>query len=554
MSNDSFHNEDQNSQIFEDKSKDEQNQSKFNQNADIQKNNENVLSNLEEDSNKIGDVVTDKNINLISKYANYSEDELRQLLNEKNESLIKLNKEKEDSKTKLNNIIKKLNDLIAKNGEILYNGEENPQSIEELERLIKIKTKDLESAKSTNCSYQKQYKFIQKKEKEQNEKEKLNIIENKIDELKIENMKYKNNINQLKKENTFQSKQLENISNEKQKNNIKGFTDDIQSISNKKHEYHLKLVINQKSLDSILKELKNLEKMNYNNDPKIKYWMDLIQADLKGTTDDIWKRVDAGESQVVKAMNEEIKKSLKDMKDSKNKENIVLPVIHDNRSSSLSSKRLKNTRFDESNKKDGFKGIFSKYTYLQNVYPSLYMTDVNAKKKGNVPVSMTNEECLKFDYDNTSEEDYKLLLAKIKEYQKTNERLEKNIKDFEKTSDKKLKDISNSILYNSQKLLELQQENDLISSEIGNLEKIYELTLEQNKIKKELKLSQRKKRKINMEHSVTSNEILQQLNKVVSDDKYEKTHKDITELNYQNDLDIDGKKIKCIFFIFIISC
>ncbi|MCQ2820738.1 MAG: hypothetical protein MJ252_26050 [archaeon] len=580
-----------------DQSNDQQEEAEIKNNKeDNEEMEEDILSKLEEEGNKIGDIVDNAQLNIISKYGNCSEDELKQILEEKNESLLKLHKEKEESKTKLNEIIKNLNDLIAKNEELLYKGEEDEQSIEQLERILKIRTKDLEIAKSTNISYQKHFKAIQKKEKEKAANEKSNAVEAKIDKIRKENLKYKNDINELKKEYTTQSKKLEFSSNKKTQDNIKSYTNEIKSLSNKKHEYHLKLMMNQKSLDSIKKELTNLENMSNayikeesdaTQASKIIEWIDMIKNDLSGSNEEIWERVDSGNSKVVQAVNEERQK----VKESQQKEKLRLPKIEQNYSneiranSSSGSKKYKyssnqplaikvpvqSKKIPEINliksarisgageRKDGFKGIFTKYTYLQkniaNLNSSLKKSmSKNKEQNKEQIIELTSEECLKNDYDNTNDADYKLLLDKIKEYEKTNERLEKNIKDYEKMSERKLKDISNTILFNSQKLLELQQENDLISSEIGNLEKIYELTLEQNKIKKELKLTERKNKKIQpIDQSVTSNEILKQLNGEVNEEDKKKDQIDINagvvEANQSNiGIAIDeshAKNIKC---------
>ena len=64
-------------------------------------------------------------------------------------------------------------------------------------------------------------------------------------------MQFKSDITKLKKENNEQSKKLEYSSNKKTEDDIKSYTDEIQSLTSKKHDYHLKLAMHQKSLDSI---------------------------------------------------------------------------------------------------------------------------------------------------------------------------------------------------------------------------------------------------------------------------------------------------------------
>ena len=73
------------------------------------------------------------------KYENFSENELADLLEEKNQTLIKLSDEKDKSKDILNQIIKNLNLAISKNADILCKEEADPETVIELNKILDSK-------------------------------------------------------------------------------------------------------------------------------------------------------------------------------------------------------------------------------------------------------------------------------------------------------------------------------------------------------------------------------------------------------------------------------
>ena len=72
-------------------------------------------------------------------------------------------------------------------------------------------------------------------------------------------------------------------------------------------------------------------------------------------------------------------------------------------------------------------------------------------------------------------------------------RLVKTMQEVTKISNKKTENIYYSINDNSRNLNNLKQQNLLIQNEISNLEKVYQLTLEQFEINKELKIKENNK-------------------------------------------------------------
>ena len=72
-------------------------------------------------------------------------------------------------------------------------------------------------------------------------------------------------------------------------------------------------------------------------------------------------------------------------------------------------------------------------------------------------------------------------------------RLVKTMQEVTKISNKKTENIYYSINDNSRNLNNLKQQNLLIQNEINDLKKVYQLTLEQFEINKELKIKENNK-------------------------------------------------------------
>ena len=122
-------------------------------------NNNNQEESSEEVSGKQSDSMSPQNIKK-SKFINKgdrSEDELYELIEEKNGQLIELNKKTKKLKAKLTSIIKMLNEKIAENAEILYKKDINPLEFQWLAEQYEAKRKTLQIEQKINHSYKIQY-------------------------------------------------------------------------------------------------------------------------------------------------------------------------------------------------------------------------------------------------------------------------------------------------------------------------------------------------------------------------------------------------------------
>ena len=107
--------------------------------SDLSKTNNDIMINIENEAKKIKNNINQKDLKIFSKYENFSENELADLLEEKNQTLIKLSDEKDKSKDTLNQIVKNLNLAISKNADILCKEEADPETVIELNKILDSK-------------------------------------------------------------------------------------------------------------------------------------------------------------------------------------------------------------------------------------------------------------------------------------------------------------------------------------------------------------------------------------------------------------------------------
>ena len=524
---------------------------------------------------------------VFEKYHNLSIKELRILLSQKNEDIIKINEENENSKKTLIEIINKLNKTITSHADILNEESSDPGLIINLEKIKEDKKKKLDNSKKINNLFKEQLSYIKGKIS-LNEKGKIKIgsIDTKLDHIKKKNTFMKKKINEIKNKKVIQGKELEIISeNKKYPLKLKIKAEDMSSVAYQKYDYFTKFNLSLKGLDDILKEMKKFDELyessidedtDINLVKKINFWINLIKNDLAGDKNDILSRIDNGESIFLKEIDKKNEnerlvgkmtldsiennsksvknlftdRNLKKIYDKENNKDIINTdydlmkpsryfskngtIINKNKSSSLlysySNKnihRIKNKsplyintniNMISLDKKTLFKKldylkfnspIIGKKINLNNINNLLnfnkknyYITqEVNSDIKisnrnyNNNVSSITNNnlnnEDLEFiltsDYNQITDADYRTLLSKKEQYLDSNIRLEKNINDIKRTKNKKLTYIAQIIKQNSQNLEKIKKHNSLLTKEINNLNNIFHLKLEQNKLKNDVR-------------------------------------------------------------------
>ena len=484
-----------------------------------------------------------KNLNL-NKYDNYSIKELKEEIINKNNTLLKLNDEKEESKLKLNTIIKDLNTLISQNENYLYGKTPDLSSIKQLQKLYTVRKKDLENSKKINQTFKSQHQLFENRANNVLTPEKINTFEEQIDLIKKENLEMNIKIKELKDKNVVSTKELNVCANNKKfPLKIKGYTDDVKSLASKKHDYYTKLNMNKRSLDNLIKEKGILEKLydinlknckNENFISRINFWFNLIKNDLNGSLEEIMERIETNNSKFIEEID---RRNL--LKTKNNKNPLYLPLINDgiNRARSSSPKKKSETlnKYDNNNKKQ-YQGIFNKYSILKEDNLDRNYMKKSLRKNNSITIKEENKIDLEImnDYFSTTDDEYRDLLGRKDQFIETNSRLENNIKEVQKTSLKKLKNISRSISDNAIRLNSLKQQNELLNSEIFNLEKVLELTIQQNEIKNEIKRNESKFIKLNQrpinDITVSDTNILKEL----KDDDNKKKSMYFNNTNFNN--------------------
>ena len=345
-------------------------------------------------------VININDIKIVDKYHNYSIKQLRNLYFQKNNDLIRLNEEKENYKKILGNMIVKLNNCIISNSEYLYD-DMNIDLLLLLGNKKKEKKKELENSKKIKNVFKEQLITIKNKiSNNEKEKNKLRLIDIKIDNLRKKNILLKKEINEIKSKEVLQDKELEIINeNKKYPLKIEIKTSEKNHISSQKHDFFIKISKSLKSLDNLIKELKRLDEMcnsSINEDTdenlvkNINFWMNLIKNDLGGDKNEIISKIENGKS---KFLNE-----IKNRNDSNNNYNIIgNGIIHNgnklNNTEEYSPKKI-NTENNvikklKNNKNNSSKILLSKEgnnninELNKNKISSLYMKTYNSVNKDN---------------------------------------------------------------------------------------------------------------------------------------------------------------------------
>ena len=532
-------------QIIQYKSKDVKNKENNKNNLDdseLSKTNNDIMSKIDNEAKKLKINITEKDIKVFSKYEDLSEDQILNLIKEKNESLIKLSDQKDKTKKELNKIIKKLNTAIANNADLLCKEESDPDIIDELEKIIESKKKSLKISKNMNQNIKMQYNTMINKISGNNTGKdgKINEKETQLIGLKNENKNLELQIRKYKDDGVSKQKELEIICEDKlYPAKIKMKSDENQNLLNQKLEHHKKISSCMNSIKNLIKEVNHLEQMysEMSNDggleKKINFWTDLIKSDLTGTENEIISRIEKNESKFIN----EIYKKPNNKNETNNKIRRTSPNLNEKRYVNRSLKKIKpvnnleiedtdnnNFNYDkeiinkginsklfysqntekniltditqryQKKSKNPPKGVFAKFSFLKqkpNTSESKAIKKIINNSAENIPEEI-KENIIEKDYNDTTDEDYRQLLDKKRQYLETNTRLEENIKKIQKTLNQKYNSVADVVQENTNRLDLLESRNELLQKEINNLTTVYQLTIEQERIKYELKQKENK--------------------------------------------------------------
>ena len=166
-----------------------------------------IMEKVDGEAKKIKSTVNSENIKVFEKYHDLSVKELQKLLAQKNGDLIRLNTEKEKSKNVLKDIIIKLNETIKENSDFLYDDDADTDLIENLEKVVEEKKRQLDNSKKIKNVFKEQLNSIKGKiTLDEKEKKKASLIDDKIDFLKKRNVSIQKEINEIKSKRLYRKK------------------------------------------------------------------------------------------------------------------------------------------------------------------------------------------------------------------------------------------------------------------------------------------------------------------------------------------------------------
>ena len=462
-----------------------------------------------------------------------SEDELCKLIEDKDKILIELNQKRETLKTELATNIYKLNEVITENAELLYKKSPSPSEIKWLTEQYNAKKKTLDIERKINHSYKVQYNILENKMKTRNSnlnsknntngdndmnskslkisnkstKVSSNLymnVEDQINKVKNENKDMVLKITNIKNRKAAQKREMDSILNGEKNSQLEQKCEELNKLKSLKYEAEEKFSTSNRALEMMNKKVDNFEQKikkidtdEYDDDNYslniCNFWLSLCKEELENKNPD--ELVELIRNEKSKFMNELNKKKVVVKKKKKKK------ILQDggtdmtaNNTNGMSDQNNNITNRDNNNNNKSKKQIknINKNKNIFAIFSILNTSiNINNDSKLNNNMKNDNDKLLKLKEDinilnDLTDIEYRQLLNKKEEYLETNMRLDKNLKDFSKTEQTKLSKVAKSIKEKDFQLKITKEKNELIQDEVNNLENIYQLSLEKEKINKEI--------------------------------------------------------------------
>ena len=513
------------------------------ENPEVTESGADIMKKINEEAEKLEPIINKNDIKVFSKYEDLSEEELKKLLEEKTENLVKLNTQKEQSKNNLSILLNQINKTITDNYELLYKENPDPDILFQLHKEAEYKKKEFQISKKMNTSIKKQYSSINNK-MTKNPDNPGTVEEDAIllNNLKLENKKLKISITKYKSNLTLSNKEEKNEHKTSDFPNIvKMKSDEIRNLTMQKHEYYNKIKASVKSLMNVKNEIEHLEKIlkkqeekekNEKLKNKIYFWINLIRGDLGEITDDDITKIIKNESNFIKELN---KIEARNRNSNINNNKIQIHSIEeinnnsDEKNSNMSFRETNIPYINSSNMtrksveepKTLHKGIFSKFTSLKkrqnspllnrnqqnnpiNNYEEVKLNQYKETHESD-NLSSNKDGIIQQEYEETTEKDFRELLDKKKQYLETNTRLEKNINEIRRTKKSKLMNVYSTVQQNIKRMEELKEQNNLLENEIMGLQKLFLLTIDKEQLKMEIKQKNKKNKLDNIRNKYKDN-------------------------------------------------
>ena len=513
------------------------------ENPEVTESGADIMKKINEEAEKLEPIINKNDIKVFSKYEDLSEEELKKLLEEKTENLVKLNTQKEQSKNNLSILLNQINKTITDNYELLYKENPDPDILFQLHKEAEYKKKEFQISKKMNTSIKKQYSSINNK-MTKNPDNPGTVEEDAIllNNLKLENKKLKISITKYKSNLTLSNKEEKNEHKTSDFPNIvKMKSDEIRNLTMQKHEYYNKIKASVKSLMNVKNEIEHLEKIlkkqeekekNEKLKNKIYFWINLIRGDLGEITDDDITKIIKNESNFIKELNKiEARNRNSNINNNKIQIHSIKEINNnsDEKNSNMSFRETNIPYINSSNMtrksveepKTLHKGIFSKFTSLKkrqnspllnrnqqnnqiNNYEEVKLNQYKETHESD-NLSSNKDGIIQQEYEETTEKDFRELLDKKKQYLETNTRLEKNINEIRRTKKSKLLNVYSTVQQNIKRMEELKEQNNLLENEIMGLQKLFLLTIDKEQLKMEIKQKNKKNKLDNIRNKYKDN-------------------------------------------------
>ena len=490
-----------------------------------------LMNKINEEAENLNPELDNQNLKIFSKYEDLNLEDLQKLLKEKTENIFKLNEQKDENKTRLSTLLKNLNDAIKSNADILYKEGSDPDIVEELMKEVELRKKELKLSKNMNHNCKSQYNTVKSQFDLTEKTSKKNGSEVQINDLKNLNKNLEMQIMKKKDQNVLNKNEIKKMTDGiVYPQQVKSHTDEMNNLSSQKQEYFFKLQNCYKSLQNISQELahlenlstkKNNEEKDENLNKKVQFWIDIIKSDIEVSQNELMKKVLNNQTNFMKEYNKNLNNNEDEKKSIDEKAKTKKTTERNLAIKNLSPiSKTKNIKVTKSLKNPPPKGVFAKFQYLKSGNRNKlklgrynFSSGVEEIKSDNNNKETQKNDLIEKDYEEINEEDYKELLEKKEQYITINSRLENDVKNVARTKNSKYLSFEKIVNDNEKQLQDLKSQNKLLQEEISNLEKVYVLTVEQEKLKQKINSQNRKKKLIednNNKNQVSSSAVIKE--------------------------------------------
>jgi hypothetical protein len=355
-------------------------------------------------------------------------------------------------------------------------------------------------------------------------------VEDQINKIKNENKDMIIKINNIKNRKASQKREMDSILKGELNSQLEQKCEDLQKLKSLKYEAEEKFNTSNRALEMMNKKVDNFEQKikqidvdeydvdNYSLNI-CNFWLSLVKEELDNKNpDELVELIRNDQSKFMNELNKKKvvlkKKKKKTFQDGGTDMTSNNPNGINETNNNIITRDNKNNNNKKQNKDiNKNKNIFAIFSILN--------TSINTTNdsKLNNNIKNENDKLLKLKEDKNilndiTDIEYRQLINKKEEYLETNMRLDKNLKDFSKTEQAKLSKVAKSIKEKDFQLRITKEKNELIQDEVNNLENIYQLSLEKEKIKNEI--VQKMNTNMNKTNDIKNNNIKVEINNSIT--------------------------------------